>query len=65
MKMMLDFSKAQICSIKNFDRDDVYIGSTCQNSSQRMAQHRLDKRRARNRNKKLYVLMNEIDEGKF
>ena len=31
-----------------------------------MAQHRLDKRRAaRNRNIKLYVLMNEIDEGKF
>ena len=30
-----------------------------------MAQNRLDKRRARNRNIKLYVLMNEIDEGRF
>ena len=30
-----------------------------------MAQNRLDKRRARNRNIKLYVLMNGIDEGRF
>ena len=65
MKKIKDFSKTQIYSIRNFDRDYVYIASTCQNLSQRMAQRRLDKRRARNRNIRLYVLMNEVDEGKF
>lgn len=65
MEEITDFSKAPIYSIRNSDTEDIYIGSTCQILSQRMAQHRFDKRRARNRNIKLYVLMNEIDEGTF
>ena len=65
MKNTKDYSKAQIYCIRNSDTDDIYIGSTCQNLSQRMAQHRLDKRRANQQNRLLYKLMNEIDESKF
>ena len=65
MKNTKDFSKAQIYCIRNSDTDDIYIGSSCQSLSQRMAQHRLDKRRANQQNRFLYKLMNEIDESKF
>ena len=37
-----DFSKGKIYCIRNTVNDDIYIGSTCQSLSQRMAQHRKD-----------------------
>ena len=57
-----DFSKGKIYCIRNNIHDDIYIGSTCQSLSQRMAQHRLDKRRERNQNRFIYKLMNEVDD---
>ena len=37
-----DFSKGKIYCIRNAINNDIYIGSTCQSLSQRMAQHRKD-----------------------
>ena len=56
-----DYSKGKIYCIRNTISDDIYIGSTCQSLSQRMAQHRLDKRRQRNQNRRIYKMMNEVD----
>ena len=57
-----DHSKGKIYCIRNTINDDIYIGSTCQSLSQRMAQHRLDKRRERNQNRSIYKMMNEVDD---
>ena len=37
---MVDYSKAKIYNICNDVDDEIYIGSTCQSLSQRMAEHR-------------------------
>ena len=57
-----DYSKGKIYCIRNTINDDIYIGSTCQSLSQRMAQHRLDKRKERNQNRRIYKMMNEVDD---
>ena len=57
-----DYSKSKIYCIRNTINDDIYIGSTCQSLSQRMAQHRLDKRKERNQNRRIYKMMNEVDD---
>ena len=36
----MDYSKAKIYQIINDVSDDIYIGSTCQPLSKRMAEHR-------------------------
>ena len=58
MKNTKDYSKGQIYCIRNSDTNDIYIGSTCQSLSQRMAQHRLDKRRVR-KSKYEIILLDE------
>ena len=35
-----DYSQGKIYCIRNTISDEIYIGSTCQSLSQRMAQHR-------------------------
>ena len=57
-----DYSQGKIYCIRNSISDDIYIGSTCQSLSQRMAQHRLDKRREKHQNRSIYKLMNEVDD---
>ena len=60
-----DYSKGQIYCIRNNETNDLYIGSTCQTLSQRMAQHRLDMRRTNQQNRNLYKLMNQIGHEAF
>jgi hypothetical protein len=54
---MVDYSKAKIYKILNDLDDDVYIGSTCQTLSQRMAGHR---RCFKHKTNKLHTKMREI-----
>ena len=61
-KQLKDYRKGKIYCIRNEINDDIYIGSTCQTLSQRMTQHRTDCKKDKNPNRKLYVLMNEIND---
>ena len=61
-KRLKDYSKGKIYCIRNTINDEIYIGSTCQSLSQRMTQHRQGCKNRRNQNKKLYVMMKEIDD---
>ena len=57
-----DYAKGKVYCVRNTVNDDIYIGSTCQSLSQRMAQHRLDKGRERSKNRRIYKMMNEVDD---
>ena len=58
-----DFSKGKIYCIRNNINDEIYIGSTCQSLSQRMAQHR--KAMTANQRMKLYKSMKELGRENF
>ena len=60
-----DFSKGKIYCIRNNINDDIYIGSTCQSLSQRMAQHRRTLKCGNLGGMKLYNLMLELGEKHF
>ena len=60
-----DFSKGKIYCIRNNINDDIYIGSTCQSLSQRMAQHRRTLKCGYLGGMKLYNLMLESGEENF
>ena len=56
----MDYSKAKIYQLVNDITDDIYVGSTCQKLSKRMAEHRASMRSSRDNHIKLYQKMNEI-----
>ena len=58
-----DYSQGKIYCIGNTINDDVYIGSTCQSLSQRMAQHRKDMNARQHM--KIYALMKELGRENF
>ena len=58
-----DYSKGKIYCIRNNINDDMYIGSTCQSLSQRMAQHRKDM--TARQHMKLYTVMKELGRENF
>ena len=58
-----DYSKGKIYCIRNTINDNIYIGSTCQSLSQRMAQHR--KAMTANQRMKLYKSMKELGRENF
>ena len=58
-----DFSKGKIYCIRNNINDEIYIGSTCQSLSQRMAQHRRDM--TVRQHQKLYRAMKELGRENF
>ena len=58
-KSKKDYSKGKIYCIRNTINDDVYIGSTCHTSSQRMALHSHDSMKPNRQNSKIYGLMTE------
>ena len=60
-----DYSKGKIYCIRNTVNDDVYIGSTCQNLSQRMAQRRRNLKCGNLGGMKLYDLMTELGNEHF
>ena len=58
-----DYSKGKIYCVRNTINDDIYIGSTCQSLSQRMAQHR--KAMTARQRMKLYKSMIESGRENF
>ena len=61
----MDYSKAKIYQILNTVNNDVYIGSTCQSLSKRMAKHRGCRNAHYKSHYKLYIKMNELGVDKF
>ena len=61
----MDYSKAKIYKIVNDVDDSVYIGSTCQALSKRMAEHRASMRSKRDSYLKLYQKLLEIGVEHF
>ena len=62
---VMDYSKAKIYQIINDVSDDIYIGSTCQPLSKRVAEHRTSMRSKRDSHIKLYQKMEEIGVEHF
>ena len=60
-----DYPKGKIYCIRHTANDDVYIGSTCQSLSQRMAQHRRTLKCGNLGGMKLYNLMIDLGEENF
>ena len=60
-----DYSKGKIYCIRNDINDEIYIGSTCQSLSQRMAQHRRTLKCGKLGGMKLYNLMIDLGEENF
>ena len=60
-----DYSQGKIYCIRNNINDDIYVGSTCQSLSQRMAQHRSILKHGNLGGMKLYDLMIELGEENF
>lgn len=65
VKKQKDYSKGKIYMIRNTENDKLYIGSTCQTLSQRMAKHRNSAKDDRSTHYPLYVAFNEIGVSKF
>ena len=61
----MGYDKAKIYQIVNDISDDIYIGSTCQPLSKRMAEHRASMRSNRDNHIKLYQKMSEIGVEHF
>ena len=61
----MDYSKAKIYCIRNYNDDDIYVGSTCQPLSKRMADHRKSINSKRDFNMNLYVKMRDKGANNF
>ena len=61
----MDYKNAKIYQLVNDITDDVYIGSTCQPLSKRIAEHRASMRSKRDSHLKLYQKMLEIGVEHF
>ena len=59
-KKMKDYSKGKIYIIRNLIDDRIYIGSTCQSLSQRMAQHRQNIKDNTKMHYKIYQCISEL-----
>ena len=59
-----DFKNGRIYCIRNTIDDDIYVGSTCQPISKRMAKHR-DSMKEVNRNTKIFTRMRDIGVDNF
>ncbi|MCR9134340.1 MAG: hypothetical protein NXI08_17360 [bacterium] len=60
-----DYNQGKIYCIRNTITDDVYIGSSCQPLSKRMAEHRQNINQANTRHYKLYMKMRELGQQAF
>ena len=63
--MSKDFNNGKIYCIRNSIGNEIYVGSTCQPLSKRMAKHRSDTKRDVKNNLTLYQTMNELGVDKF
>ena len=63
--MNKDYRNGKIYCVRNKITNDIYVGSTCQPLSKRMAKHRSDKTRDVKNHLTLYPKMNELGEESF
>ena len=63
--MSKDYKNGKVYKILNNITDDVYVGSTCQPLSKRMAWHRNGATNEKKQHYKLYQLMNELGSEHF
>ena len=61
----MDYKNGKIYCIYNYINDDVYIGSSCQSLSKRMAEHRSAKEFSKMKHYKLYQAMKEHGAENF
>lgn len=61
----MDYSKGKIYCIRNHVNDEVYVGSTRQPLSSRMAEHRRCLTKEKEKHRPLYVLMSELGVEHF
>ena len=61
----MDYSKAKVYCIRNYNDSDIYVGSTCQPLSKRMADHRTAMNHKRDFNITLYVKVREQGANNF
>ena len=61
----MDYSRAKIYKIWNMIDKDIYIGSTCQPLSKRMAKHRSSLNTTHKKHYKLYQKMKDIGVENF
>ena len=60
-----NYQNGKIYCIRNWVDDDIYIGSSCQPLSKRMAWHRQSTRKEAKKHFKLYTKMNELGIDNF
>jgi group I intron endonuclease len=60
-----DYANSKVYVIRNTVNDKVYVGSTTQPLSKRMAQHRSNMNATKNYNIKIYQKMREVGVDKF
>ena len=60
----MDYKNGKIYKVLNSITDDVYVGSTTQPLSKRMAKHRIDMKTYK-KDRLLYTKMNELSADKF
>ena len=60
-----NYQNGKIYCIRNYVDDDIYIGSTCQPLSKRMAWHRKTYQQDKVKNRPIYKKMNEIGIDQF
>ena len=60
-----NYQNGKIYCVRNRINNEIYVGSTCQTLSQRMAQHRQDSRKSNRQNTLIYKMMAQHGEDKF
>ena len=63
--MSKDFQNGKIYCIRNSINNDIYVGSTCQSLSKRMAFHRNSSKSETKQHYKVYCMMTELGIDKF
>jgi group I intron endonuclease len=62
---MVNYENGKIYALRNYVNDLVYIGATTLDLSARMAQHRKNWKKEKNRNRKIYRAFTEIGVENF
>ena len=60
-----DYKNGKIYCVRNNITDDIYVGSTTQPLSKRMAKHRMDSRREIKKHRRFYLKVNELGVENF
>ena len=60
-----DYNNGKIYCIRNHVNDKIYVGSTCQSLSKRMAYHRDDCMKSNRHNTLIYKMMRDLGRDNF